>query len=82
MLLHAMQEFNDDFRARSDQHLPFPSLLCIVDGVQRIIENTRFDHVGRREILNSMGGGEVSIAEKGNPYQPMSAKSALGQRVL
>ena len=32
----------------------------VVDGVQRIIEDTCFDHDGEGEILNSMVGGEVS----------------------
>lgn len=32
----------------------------IIDGVQRIVEDTCFDHVGVREILNPAVGGEVS----------------------
>lgn len=32
----------------------------VVDGIQRIVEDTCFDHVGKDEILNSMVGGEVS----------------------
>lgn len=32
----------------------------VVDGIQRIVEDTCFDHVGKDEILSSMVGGEVS----------------------
>lgn len=44
MLLHNAQELYDDFRAGADEHLAFPSFLSVVDGVERIIKNTCFDH--------------------------------------
>lgn len=39
----------------------------LLDGVERIIEDTCFDHFCRCEILNSMVGGEVSVEGRG-PY--------------
>ena len=60
MLLHTMQEFDNNFRAGPDEHLALARFLGIVDGIERIVEDTCFDHVGDGEILNSMAGGEVS----------------------
>ena len=45
MLLHCLQEFDDDLGARSNQDLTLSSLLGVVDGVKRIVENTSLDHV-------------------------------------
>ena len=60
MLLHTMQEFDNDFGAGPDKHLALARFFRVVDGIQRIVEDTGFNHVGGREILNSMVGGEVS----------------------
>ncbi len=70
MLLHNTQKLDNDFRARSDQDLSLPSLLSVIDGVERIVQDTCFDHpVGCWcEILKSMGN-EVSIAVASNPCQ-------------
>ena len=38
VLLHHLQELDDDLRARPYQTLTFTSLLCVVDGLERIIE--------------------------------------------
>ena len=65
VLLHAMQEFHDDLGARSDEDLALPRFLGVVDGVEGIIQDAGFDHVGKYEILNSMGGGEVSVGRRG-----------------
>lgn len=46
MLLHHAQEFDDDLRAWSDQDLSLPGLLCVVHGIERIVEDTGFDHFG------------------------------------
>ena len=46
MLLHNAQEFDDDLRAWSDQDLSLPGLLGVVDGIERIVEDTCFDHLG------------------------------------
>jgi len=39
MLLHNTEELDDDLGARSDQDLSLSSLLCVVDGLERIVEN-------------------------------------------
>lgn len=49
MLLHHRQKFDNDLRARADEHLATPGLLGIVDRVQRIVEHTSPDHLA--EIL-------------------------------
>ncbi len=46
MLLHAVQEFDDDLGAWSDEDLTLSSLFCVVDGIERIVEDTGFDHDG------------------------------------
>lgn len=43
--LHDAQELDDDLRARSDEHLALAALLGVVDGVERIVEDTGFDHL-------------------------------------
>ena len=60
MLLHAMQEFNNDLRAGPNEHLAFARLFSVIDGIERIIEHACFDHIDECEILNSMLRGEVS----------------------
>lgn len=60
VLLHTMQELDNDLRARPDEHLALARLFRVVDGIQRIVEDTCFDHVGEREIFSSMVGDEVS----------------------
>ena len=41
--------------------------LGVVDGIERIVKNACFDHVGWFEILNSLVGGEVSVLEVRDP---------------
>lgn len=38
MLLHHAQELHDNLRRRSNKDLSLPRLLCVVDGVQAVIE--------------------------------------------
>jgi hypothetical protein len=59
-----MEEFHDDFRAWADEHLSLSRLLGVVDGIERIVQDTCFDHAGGREILSSMVGVEVSARER------------------
>ncbi len=59
-----MEEFHDDLRAWADEHLSLSRLLGVVDGIERIVQDTRFDHAGGREILSSMVGVEVSARER------------------
>ena len=46
MFLHDTQKLDDDFRAWADEDLSLASFLGIVDGVERIIEDTCLDHLG------------------------------------
>lgn len=39
MLLHDVQETDDDLGGRADQDLALAGLLGVVDGVKRIVEN-------------------------------------------
>ena len=39
MLLHHLQELDDDLRARADQDLALAGLLGVVDGLERIVED-------------------------------------------
>lgn len=57
MFLHDAQKLDNDLGAGSDEDLALPGFFGVVDGVERIIEDTRFDHF---EILSSMVGVEVS----------------------
>ena len=45
MLLHHSQELDDDLRGRSDQDLALPALLCIADGVERVVQHTDEHHL-------------------------------------
>lgn len=58
-----MQELDDDLGAWADQHLALSSLLGVVDGIERIVEDTCLDHNCGGEILNSIMGGEVSAGK-------------------
>lgn len=44
VLLHNTQKFDNHFRAWADEYLTFPSFFGVIDGVERIIEDTCFDH--------------------------------------
>jgi hypothetical protein len=46
VFLHDTEELDNDLRAGSDEDLPLASLLGVVDGVERIIEDGCFDHRG------------------------------------
>ena len=79
MLLHNAQELDDDFGAGADEHLALPSFFGVIDGVERIIKYTCFDHGNSLEILNSVVGGEVSNVTRKFSCQSWSRsrKSAL-----
>lgn len=55
MTLHNLEELDDDLGRRSDQDLALASLLGVVDGVERIVEDGSADHFGGvlDEILKS-----------------------------
>ena len=67
MFLHDTEEFDDDLRAWSDENLTLARLLCIVDGIERIVEDARFNHCdGRMRFSNGRARNEVS---RGTQYR-------------
>jgi hypothetical protein len=44
MLLHHAQELDDNLGARPDKNLTTASLLGVVDGIKRIVEDTGLNH--------------------------------------
>jgi hypothetical protein len=44
VLLHDLEELNDDLGARSDEDLSLSGLLGVVDVLQSIVENGSSDH--------------------------------------
>lgn len=46
MLLHDLQELDDDLGRRSDQDLALAGLLGVVDVLKSIVENGGADHLG------------------------------------
>lgn len=53
MLLHDLEELDNDLGGRSDQDLTLASLLGIVDALESVVENGGSDHFG--------GGSKVSM---------------------
>ena len=45
VLLHDLQELDDDLGARADHDLALAGLLGVVDGVERIVEDGCLDHI-------------------------------------
>jgi hypothetical protein len=64
VFLHDTQKLDNDLGAGSDEDLALPGFFGVVDGVERIIEDTGFDHF---EILSSMVGVEVSRVRERDP---------------
>lgn len=58
VLLHDRQELDDDLGGRADHNLTLASLLGVVHGVKRIVEDGGLDHFGGVgiEILKSIEG--------------------------
>lgn len=50
MLLHDVQELDDDLRRGTDQDLTATHLLGVVDGVKRIVEDRSADHCDGSEL--------------------------------
>lgn len=46
MTLHDLEELDDDLGAWADEDLALSSLLGVVDGIKRIVEDGSLDHVG------------------------------------
>ena len=55
--LHNLEELDDDLGRRSDQDLALASLLGVVDGVERIVEDGSLDHfdgvIGRFSVAEA-----------------------------
>lgn len=66
MLLHNLEELDDDLGARADQDLTLAALLGVVDVVKSIVEDGSADHLGGigAEILKSGMDCEVSAIGK------------------
>jgi hypothetical protein len=62
MLLHHTKELDNNLGARSDEDLALSSLLCIVDGVERIVEDRSLDHLGGLRFSDRRTGNEVSTS--------------------
>jgi len=60
MLLHHTEEFDNDFRARSDEDLALSSLLSVVDGLEGIVKDGSLDHFGGLRFSDRRAGNEVS----------------------
>lgn len=58
VLLHDSEELDDDLGGRTDEDLALASLLGVVHGVKRIVEDGGLDHFGGVgiEILKSIEG--------------------------
>lgn len=85
MLLHHSQELHNNLRARSDHDLTLASLLGVVDGFERIVQNGCFDHDSGIEILKAQvaaGGiyGVILLAFKSHTSMrvPFSAPYPSG----
>lgn len=61
VLLHDTEELDNDLRGRSDQDLSLSGLLCVVDGIERIVEDGCLNHFGGRRFSNRVMGSEVSV---------------------
>jgi hypothetical protein len=44
MALHNRQELCDDLGRRANHHLPFSTLLSVIDGIERIVEDGGTGH--------------------------------------
>ena len=69
VLLHDRQIFDDDLGAGSDQDLTLASLLGIVDGLERIVQDGGFDHIGgcfrSMRFSSSCEGEELEVSAVG-----------------
>ena len=48
VLHHDLEELEDDFRARSNDHLAFAAFLRVVDVHQRVVQSTHQHHFDRK----------------------------------
>ena len=79
VLLHDLEELDNDLGGRTDQDLTLAGLLGVVDAVEGIVENGSADHLDGcfEEILKSGMGSEVSDSQNVSLRGPVSMESAL-----
>ena len=94
MTLHDGQELDDDLGAGADQDLALASLLGVVDGIERIVEDGGLDHFDgyARFSVASCDGGiwRFSVSpqkpeQKECPQMQLEGSSALvaeGKRIM
>lgn len=85
MLLHDLEELDDDLGGRTDQDLALAGLLGVVDAVEGIVENGSADHLDGffEEILKSGMGSEVSARSMNVSLRgPVSMESALWNNAI
>lgn len=83
MLLHDGQELDDDLGAGSDEDLALAGLLGVVDGVERIVQNTSLDHFGGIEELRFSNRKRICFGDEvSNAETPNSLLSSLGLSLL
>ena len=64
MLLHCVEELDNDLGAGSDHDLALPSLFGVVDCIERIVEHTCSDHGSSIDRDSQLAVGvEVSVTE-------------------
>lgn len=61
--LHDAQELDNNLGAWSDENLTLARLLCVVDGIERIVEDASFDHCGGG-MRFSNGGRQNEVSRK------------------
>jgi len=60
VLLHDVEEFDNDLRTWSNEDLALSSLFGVADALQRVVENGSLDHGrGCREVYGFKSGDEI-----------------------
>lgn len=81
MLLHHLQELDDDLGARADQDLALAGLFGVVDGVERIVEDGCADHDGGGRRFSRRACGKRYLCGDGVSLQePFERKECLHGR--
>ena len=68
VLLHDLEELDNDLGGRADQDLTLASLLGVVDALESVVENGGSDHFG--------GGSKVEILKSRKLGPEVSAKTS------
>jgi hypothetical protein len=77
MFLHRLEERDDDFGTGSDENLTFPSLLRVVDRIERIVQDRSAHHgCGDWRFSMAINTKEVSTITL-SAFGVLSIKSVL-----